>query len=178
MHIIVIVATIIDINTKQEIVQPQFICDDKLDSIDYPFGGAVVPNMKLIDRLIKKFISVKNKKYPKHRVLLFCRGSSGAIIGGLFAAKLLGDTQIIYVRKRGENRHGAQNFLLQNNDLVVFVDDFVCTGETMRAMYKDIQPRLQKQKRETIDFICVTGIVALHDLNFNVKHIICKEQGK
>jgi len=176
MHIIVFVATIIDINTKQEIVKPQFLCDDKLTAIDYPFGGAVVHNMKLINRLISKFTKFKSKKFPKHRTLLFCRGSSGAIVAALFAAKLLGDTQIIYVRKRGENRHGAQNFLLQDTDLIVFVDDFICSGETMRAMYGDILPRLKKQKRETIDFVCVTGFVNLKDLNFNVKHIMCKGQ--
>lgn len=171
MHIIVFVATIIDINTKTK-----FICDSKLTSIDYPFGGAVVDNMKLVNRLIKNFVKIKNKKFRECRVMLFCRGSSGAYIAALFAAKLLADTEIIYVRKEGEQRHGTENFVLRDTDLIVFVDDFVCTGETMRALYKDIQPRLKRQNREIVDFICVTGLVALKDLDFNVKHIICKEQ--
>lgn len=176
-------ATIININGL-EIVHPvhgstTFITDDEIGTIDYPFGGAFHHNRNLTNKLVDTFLQVKNEylKY-KHRILIFCQGNSGSVVSTIFASRLTDEgyePRIIYVRKRGESRHGGLSFTPAAGDLYVIVDDFVSSGDTVNSIYKDIQGYLPSTHKH-IDALCVTGVVGRHECNFPVKYIICKER--
>lgn len=176
-------ATVIDISGL-EVNHPEYgltsyICDEKLKTIDYPFGTALENNLPIAEKLIDAFVQLISIRFPdfESTIQLLCRGSSGAIMATLFAAKLVSLNyycKIIYFNKDGETRHGGYNFYPNNNDLIVIVDDFICTGSTVNAIYESAQKLLPEAKKQ-IDVVCVTGRVSRTDLNFGSKFVICKE---
>lgn len=176
-------ATIININ-ELETMHPvhgstTFITDNKISTIDYPFGGAFKHNHKLTNNLVDTFLKVKRKHLRyKHRIIIFCQGNSGSVVSTVFAARLTAEgyePKIVYVRKKGEIRHGGLSFTAAADDLYVIVDDFISSGDTVNTIYKDIQGYLPIAHKH-IDALCVTGVVSRNDCNFPVKYIICKER--
>ncbi len=174
-------ATIININGL-EIVHPvhgstTFITDDEIGTIDYPFGRAFKHNQNLTNKLVDTFLEVKKKLKYRHRIFIFCQGNSGSVVSTIFASRLTAEgyePRIIYVRKRGESRHGGLSFTPAADDLYIIVDDFISSGDTVNSIYKDIKGYLPSTHKH-IDVLCVTGVVGRRDCDFPVTYIICKE---
>lgn len=67
------------------------------------------------------------------------RGMSGALIGAIVSVRL--KKPLVIVRKPGENPHGSEYAVNGANvgKRVLFLDDFVSTGRTKRAVIEAIE---------------------------------------
>lgn len=73
------------------------------------------------------------------------RGMSGVLVGS--PASILLQKRLVIVRKPGENSHGSQlvgvghNKPLEYGERFIFLDDFISTGATQRAVIEAIPQR-------------------------------------
>jgi adenine/guanine phosphoribosyltransferase-like PRPP-binding protein len=66
------------------------------------------------------------------------RGHSGMLIGAPLAMQLKKD--LLIVRKKGEKSHSSNSVTGWGRDQkILLVDDFICTGATLKAMHKEIK---------------------------------------
>lgn len=145
------------------------INDPTIGEIGHPFGLDAVNNVKYIRKLAALYSTIDDPAKPLH---IFCRGSSGAIVAGLFVAEL-GRGKIFHVKKPGENSHYSGNFSymdIKKGDLIIIVDDFISLGNTINSIYDYIH-RLEPKLR--IHAVCVTGNDYSSYLNFKPKHMVC-----
>lgn len=94
-------------------------------SLYYPIGENIVYNMATIIKLGEFLKDIESDK----RIILIGRGSSGAIIGGIICS-IVKERRIsfIHIKKDGELSHSnARDIWVDNDDLTVFVDDFLAT---------------------------------------------------
>lgn len=74
-----------------------------------------------------------------------CRGNSGLIFASALAVKM--EKNIIIVRKQLEHSHATET--VEYFDLpkkIVVVDDFVCSGETLKAIWEEISKKFKNTK--------------------------------
>lgn len=110
-------------------------------SVTYPIGNNIPNLMRLIDLYLDAFNT--HITLPEGtNINLWCRGSSGAIIAGIFASKLKNISQeyirISHVKKHGEDSHSITKFSITNAYNIV-IDDFVSTGETVKAIFSHMR---------------------------------------
>ena len=140
------------------------------EAMDYPVGDYIVNNISTINAMGEMLLTVIPKK---KRINLWCMGSSGAIISGLIANILINGcmsrVKIIHIKKVGESSHEDSSFMCaSNSDFNVIVDDFICTGKTIRKIYEKMG-----EMDCSIDCLCVSSSVELYILrNIKIKHII------
>ncbi len=111
----------------------------------YPLGS----NMDGAKKLIEAYIAAFNKlRYsPDTEINLWCRGSSGAILAGMFALKCKNECTICHIKKEGENSHKS-NPEYEKKAINIVIDDFVDTGSTLEAIVQYIRD-LEKWDDET-----------------------------
>ena len=136
--------------------------------MEYPIGIFMVENKILINEMIKSFISIK--AFKNSYVNIICRGSSGAIIAGIFSFTIPNDNKIIYIRKTGEESHQRSGYSLRSDAINLIVDDFICTGETIRSIISSLDAH--QGKSVEIDCICVSGR-RMGEYGFEPKYFIC-----
>jgi len=155
------------------------------DAIKYPVGDYIVYNLPKIDEMykviiklpeIKKFLSDKSKIY--FRISLICSGSSGAIIASIIASKLINDkidVNILHVKKEGEDSHSGNKIKFFNNSFNIVVDDFICSGSTIRRIFNKVDEICDKNK---IHCVCITDTVSPIMVEYfqenKLKYLICK----
>ena len=127
------------------------------DTMVYEVGRNITNNLPVIAEMANAI----KKAYPRKKIVLWCRGSSGTIIASVIAAKLGKKvTAIAYVRKENEDRHGV-GVLYSSNDgkaINVIVDDFIETGKTINAIIDRINSFSEYTDTEfKLDCLCVTG---------------------
>ena len=86
-----------------------------------------------VNNIIK---TVKKHKLHKQEIVLWCRGSSGAAIAALIAAKLP-NCSIVHVKKHREEHHYS-DLDIKQKAYNVFVDDFISSGTTLKEVIKTI----------------------------------------
>lgn len=150
-----------------------------MPSSHYPVWKHLPDTKKLCDRYYEILVD----KYGSYssQIILVGTGSSGAIIGSQVALKL--GCEMMYVKKDGEESHFTTPFFQrgENKDLtgkkVVFIDDFIGTGTTMRKMYRKLAEQFG-DTGEVIDTILVSEGYEIDRGKFSIpfpcNELICK----
>lgn len=118
----------------------------------YPIGDNMSEALIYIKNIAKKF---KSLKISKGKILnIFCRGSSGAILAALFVSLVPNKVKIIHIKKEGESSHGTSTpfYFSRNDGLNIILDDFIDSGNTMNAIYKEF---IKYDCGKDIDFLIV-----------------------
>lgn len=104
--------------------------------VSYPIGREINKAVKYIDIVVETV----GEQLRKHTMNLWVRGSSGAVLAGIFVKALNSDKRIIvkYVKKTNEDSHFSMPIEeIPDMELNIILDDFVREGSTMDAIYKD-----------------------------------------
>lgn len=146
-------------------------------SLDYPVGDSPMRFVKYAKDLKK----VLKKLYSGENFSIFCRGSSGALIAGALVGVGLPVHKIIHVKKLGESSHsGNANPGIKSSDKILIVDDFIASGETVKAIYDYIR---EKYEDREVEALCIAGylpdgtIENPENVIAKVNTIICRELG-
>lgn len=127
--------------------------------IRYPVGSYIVSAISFID---KALLTIKEKiTFENENILIWCRGSSGAILAGLLAAKLINlypaiYTRIVHVKKPGEQAHDVdiKHVRLSTTYTNIIIDDFSYSGETIMSIAKAMAIR----EVQYIDLLILSNI--------------------
>lgn len=123
------------------------------NDIDYPVGHNFKSASTYVGLVAPHFIQLLKEKYDGYSVILWVRGSSGCILGSILADKVhqLGiKIDITNVRKEGENSHAGSTvtypYSLGNDPKVlhVIIDDFICSGQTIKIINEAIRNKVSK----------------------------------
>lgn len=119
----------------------------------YPVGSNITNAINLAKNAAIIFNKMKeyNSKQP---INIWCRGSSGAILAALFALyiKKKRDVYICHVKKEGESSHITQP-CPASNAINIIIDDFISSGETIRAIKK----KMESNSHYNVDCLIVGG---------------------
>lgn len=87
----------------------------------------ITKQVKLMTREVLKLV-------PYNKIILVCRGSSGLYIATMMQFCEPDRFDLLYVRKEGEKQHSetVYNHCDTSGSELLFVDDFVCKGSTLR----------------------------------------------
>lgn len=117
-----------------------------------------------------KAIKKLTKKLKLGKIVLWCRGSSGAIIAGYLASKFP-ESHIVHVKKAGESSHGTRySDSCNGNGFNIIVDDFVSTGATIAEI-----GNVMKRNNHHVDCVCVAGTVSEYQIkrfDFDFSYLI------
>ena len=149
--------------------------------MQYPIGTHIMNNIETINDMADSIYLVMSEYYDLphiDNVIIFCRGSSGAIISGIVSAqlsKLLPErTNLIihHVKKEGETSHasGFVDSAQFRRSITIIVDDFIATGRTIRSILEYIHDRRPDQ---IIDILCVSGSITDEFGPNEIRHGIC-----
>lgn len=102
--------------------------------ISYPIGSHIDEAIIYINKVYATIIL--NELFKNRDINLWCRGSSGAILAGLLASRLLTtktfhSVQVIHVKKPNENAHGSDLTYVIEGGCNIIIDDFSYTGDTI-----------------------------------------------
>lgn len=110
-------------------------------NLSYPTGINIGEAVKYINKVYPKV----NRLLKGRNLNIWCRGSSGAILGALLASKIP-NSRVVHVRKPGEGSHDNYPAFLDIKDdsgesisLHVILDDFSETGNTVNSIYKEMK---------------------------------------
>lgn len=109
--------------------------------IPYPIGSHIDAAITYINKVYATIIL--NELFKNRDINLWCRGSSGAILAGLLASRLLTtktfhSVQIIHVKKPNETAHGSDLTYVIENGCNIIIDDFSYTGDTIIHITKSM----------------------------------------
>jgi hypothetical protein len=132
--------------------------------VPYPVGSDMKPTLRIVDQMVQQFRRIY---HPREKIALLIRGSSGAIMAGLFTAKLPEyDFEIVLVRKPEERHHGGNSIThLPYDRKAVIIDDFMASGDTINRIHS---PYCNYE----IDTLILSGTVRAYRLNFVPKNVI------
>jgi orotate phosphoribosyltransferase len=105
-------------------------------SMNYPVGVTIQYNKPIINAIANAIKEQLPKKYK--RVVLCCRGSSGALMASIAAFKIPRSV-IFHFKKEGESSHSTNGYSFLKDDYIVIIDDFMCTGNTLIEICKELK---------------------------------------
>lgn len=108
----------------------------RAEDIAYPILHDMACVIGIVDKIAK--LVKKDKSLKDNRFAFWCRGSSGAVIASLLCAKFPNRSLINHVKKDGEASHSTRRYITSDKTYNVFVDDFLCTGETLNEVIKEM----------------------------------------
>jgi adenine/guanine phosphoribosyltransferase-like PRPP-binding protein len=118
----------------------------------------------------------------KSTINILVRGSSGAIMGALFASKLMllghKDVQVHHFKKEGEHSHSSNSCIQINryDAVIIIIDDFIGSGDTINAIYENMM-RNDYIETTTIDYLVVNGINSrCQHMRFRPTYLVCDEK--
>ncbi|MCK9429941.1 MAG: phosphoribosyltransferase [Candidatus Omnitrophica bacterium] len=141
----------------------------------YPIGNHIVYNLPVINSMANGILGIKNIYFAdKDGLILICRGSSGSIIAGIVANKLffeIDNITIIHIKKEDEVAHndGDLHYGIIKNQLIVVIDDFISTGNTIWKIIEKTNIFILPNK---YDILCVSGNGATSSLEDYFEHQI------
>lgn len=109
----------------------------------YPVGENISNNLPLIQIMYEEI----KKLHGVEGINLWCRGSSGAIIAAIIAKEYInsgGKALICHVKKKGEHSHNGSLYF-EHGSKDIIVDDFVSSGETVKAIWAKQQEVTEKR---------------------------------
>lgn len=96
-------------------------------------------------------------------------GSSGCAMA--YIISMLTGIPLMYVRKDGESSHGYKIEGLGECESYIILDDFICSGETVRKVIRKVTEKCTTRNEEVPQ--CVGVAVYLND--FGPDHVFIKE---
>ncbi len=145
--------------------------------VSYPVGDHIKSAIEFVDKVVEKIQT--EKLFPTDKeCILWCRGSSGSILATLLASKMTPFPIIRHIKKPLEESHSTNKFSSSLNHYNIIIDDFVASGDTIRA----IALMMSKAGIEEIDCIILSGSnvhsektegkVSYVGLNFPTPHLL------
>lgn len=123
-------------------------------SIGYPVGEDISGAIASAKRFGETFNQVK--EFKGKFVNIWCRGSSGAILAALLASNIKNECIVCHVKKDGETSHNRE---INPNRYVPFInviiDDFVCSGRTIKSIYHHMQNEVEGMFGPTVDCLLI-----------------------
>lgn len=128
----------------------------------YPVGASFNRNRDYIVEVARTIHTIAGKE---RCISLICRGTSGTILAGAVGyilKKKQHDVNIIVSRKREESSHdynmsGVEFLQSTDRPFSVIVDDFMDTGNTIKAILKDIDSNVTLP---VLDMLCVDNYLS------------------
>lgn len=128
----------------------------------YPVGASFNRNRDYIVEVARTIHTIAGKD---KRIALICRGTSGTILAGAVGyilKKKQHDVNIIVSRKCEENSHdysmsGIEFLAPGSRPFSVVIDDFMDTGNTVKAILKDIDSNVTLP---VLDMLCVDNCLS------------------
>lgn len=128
----------------------------------YPVGASFNRNRDYIVEVARTIHTIAGKE---RCISLICRGTSGTILAGAVGyilKKKQHDVSIIVSRKREEDSHdynmsGVEFLRSTNRPFSVIVDDFIDTGNTIKAILKDVDSNITLP---VLDMLCVDNCLS------------------
>lgn len=129
---------------------------------NYPVGASFNKNRDYIVEVARTIHTIAGKEKC---IALICRGTSGTILAGAVGyilKKKHHDVNIIVSRKCEESSHDCSMSgvgFLQSTDrpFSVIVDDFIDTGNTMKAILEDVDSNVTLP---VLDMLCVANYLS------------------
>lgn len=147
-----------------------------LECLKHPIGYHIARNLEVIQILCKEVCTVV-KSQQKDKVIIYCMGSSGAIISTLLSITMIElcdiTPMIIHLKKDGEYSHDHNDYINDNNNFNIIIDDFIVSGRTLNTTYSKIN--YTGTNMPVIDLIAISGYIALRKLEFKPLCIIAQE---
>src|SRR6478609_10319945 len=109
----------------------------KVDRPGYPIGSNMDGAIKLINAYLEAFEQLSYP--PDSKLNLWCRGSSGAILAGMFALKCKYECKICHVKKEKESSHNGNYQPYNSEGINIVIDDFVSYGHTITKIVEHIE---------------------------------------
>tara|TARA_R110002073_G_scaffold144403_5_gene296514 strand:+ start:2542 stop:2988 length:447 start_codon:yes stop_codon:yes gene_type:complete len=145
----------------------EHINDPRLTMLNYPIGENLSKNLEGIGIMSE----IIQDQYQGTGLNIWCRGSSGSIIAAIIAKDYIdkgGLAKICHVKKDREYSH-SDSICYEKDFINIIVDDFVCSGETIRAIYS-VQQNTTKNRK--VDSIIVTGTYEGRDFRDKIRLLI------
>lgn len=128
----------------------------------YPVGASFNRNRDYIVEVAHTIHTIAGKE---KRIALICRGTSGTILAGAVGyilKKKHHDVNIIVSRKCEESSHdynmsGVEFLQSTDKPFSVVIDDFIDTGNTVKAILKDIDSNVTLP---VLDMLCVDNYLS------------------
>lgn len=128
----------------------------------YPVGASFNKNRDYIVEVARNIHTIAGKG---KRIALICRGTSGTILAGAVGyilKKKHHDVNIVVSRKCEESSHdytmsGVGFLQSTNRPFSVIVDDFIDTGNTIKAILKDVDSNVTLP---VLDMLCVDNCLS------------------
>lgn len=136
----------------------------------YPVGASFNRNRDYIVEVAHIIHTIAGKK--EKRIALICRGTSGTILAGAVGyilKKKHHDVNIVVSRKCEESSHdynmsGVGFLATKNKPFSVVIDDFIHTGNTIKAILKDVDSNITIP---TLDMLCVDNYLNDEEIRRN-----------
>lgn len=140
------------------------VTDNKLKAMDYPVGETIAFNLPIINHYTSIIKRLTEKQHKEKTIILYCRGSSGAIIAGIIASQLTEKKVIVaHVKKDGESSHAGKPTYSEENTFSVIVDDIICSGDTIGEI-------VSKINHIRFDLLIISGGVSRYVINGFINH--------
>lgn len=138
--------------------------------VGYPLGEHLQDSLDSIQELADyTFNSMLEAKMDMSYINFIVRGSSGAIMGTVFAMKFMeklpsSTIRVIHIKKEGERSHNGGFDVADFNAITnVFVDDFIATGATIQKTIEKVREIMGESF--SFDFLAVNRTVGLYDVD-------------
>lgn len=130
--------------------------------LSYPVGQDMRTAIHIAMKIAATFNTIE--EYKDKRINVWCRGSSGMILGSLFVSNLMNNERVVlcHVKKLGEKSHGEgtnchtqsiyYNTLSEGPFINVVIDDFISSGETI----EQIQHLMINESNRNMDVVCLS----------------------
>ena len=155
----------------------------------YPVGASFNRNGDYIVEVARTIHTMAGKD---RRIALICRGTSGTILAGAVGyilKKRRHDVNIIVSRKCEESSHdysmsGIGFLAPDSRPFSVVIDDFMDTGDTVKAILKDIDSNVTLP---VLDMLCVDNCLSdeklaenpvIYGLLQRFNYVLCNKAGK
>jgi adenine/guanine phosphoribosyltransferase-like PRPP-binding protein len=155
----------------------------------YPVGASFNRNRDYIVEVARTIHTIAGKD---KRIALICRGTSGTILAGAVGyilKKKQHDVNIIVSRKCEENSHdysmsGIGFLAPSSSPFSVVIDDFMDTGNTIKAILNDIDSNVTLP---VLDMLCVDNYLSdekiaenpiIYELLQRFNYVLCNKARK
>lgn len=138
----------------------------------YPIGENPLALIKYTEEAAEIFMKHNEYKSPCN---VWCRGSSGALIAGVFSYILFKNDyryKICHVKKLNEESHQSRYYSYRYTvALQVVIDDFMSSGKTLNAIYSD----MKDAKVNKVNYLIISSGYNKESLNFEPEILIHKD---
>ena len=148
--------------------------------LEYPIGDNLRYNLNMIESMNEMLYKILHEYYPGKKVMLFCRGSSGAILAAMASLHLIKKQRevfICHIKKDGEESHSGNPYSARyerKENVLVVIDDFISSGATISSIIKH-GINATGRRNLKMDILCVSGIVP-ENMKNSFEHIMYSKQ--